>query len=477
MFIKKIMAAASFSVILFGINAYAAVGDVLGDVYSTDISAYMDGAPIASYNIGGRTVIKAADLRDYGFDVTFDEENRIAYVTAVSRPEVLPSEISDTGKGEPGKVIGKYLETDITCWVNGMSVDSYNIDGSTMIVTEDMGNMEKIMSRDGNIHSDLGYAPSCVKMEWDETGRRVLLNAIHPRDNISTENGDFKILGDKLIVENGYFPMGYDLYKDSKGESVASWVQGISPDGMYLELNALMEALGMDYSLDGNTVNLNNVNADEIYLRYSQSGAANGGVTNVIFPLDINLSLNGEPYENEGIVFAYEYRGQILVSVKYLNAAFGAECIKALGALPEGIGEPIAKIHGTYDIVSVNHKNINSYFCSDGKTYVSADDLAKCGFNVKYSGNKVEITKPEVIPETTQEDYEKPETSSYGELKNLFDVYKGVYDVTVDGVDIDDVYIDGMLTIDTPCIAIEDLASIEGYTVEKKEGYINLYTK
>ena len=38
------------------------VGTWLGSVYTTDIVTYIDGAPIASYNIGGTTVVSVSDL-------------------------------------------------------------------------------------------------------------------------------------------------------------------------------------------------------------------------------------------------------------------------------------------------------------------------------------------------------------------------------------------------------------------------------
>lgn len=49
------------------------IGDVIGEVLLTDIRTYIDGEPIKSYNIAGRTAVIAQDLADYGFSVSFDE--------------------------------------------------------------------------------------------------------------------------------------------------------------------------------------------------------------------------------------------------------------------------------------------------------------------------------------------------------------------------------------------------------------------
>ena len=66
------------------------VGTWLGGVYTTDIVTYIDGAPIASYNIGGTTVVSVSDLAGYGFQVEWDPETRRVTVTSAKRPERKP---------------------------------------------------------------------------------------------------------------------------------------------------------------------------------------------------------------------------------------------------------------------------------------------------------------------------------------------------------------------------------------------------
>ena len=53
-------------------NAQAA-GEVVGHALYTDIVAEMDGHPIASYNVGGRTAVMVQDLNWYGFYVYWNE--------------------------------------------------------------------------------------------------------------------------------------------------------------------------------------------------------------------------------------------------------------------------------------------------------------------------------------------------------------------------------------------------------------------
>ena len=78
------------------------MGTRLGSVYTTDIVTYIDGAPIASYNIGGTTVVSVSDLAGYGFRVEWDPETRWVTVTSAQRPERMPE--PDITREVPGTV-------------------------------------------------------------------------------------------------------------------------------------------------------------------------------------------------------------------------------------------------------------------------------------------------------------------------------------------------------------------------------------
>ncbi len=51
-------------------------GEVVCSYYETDIITTLNGKEIESYNIGGRTVICAEAMRDHGYNVDWDEEER-----------------------------------------------------------------------------------------------------------------------------------------------------------------------------------------------------------------------------------------------------------------------------------------------------------------------------------------------------------------------------------------------------------------
>ena len=71
-------------------TSYAANGDVAGYIYSTDIVAYIDGMAIPSYNIGGKTVVIAEELVNYGFNVIWNNETRRLNLYIMECPTTAP---------------------------------------------------------------------------------------------------------------------------------------------------------------------------------------------------------------------------------------------------------------------------------------------------------------------------------------------------------------------------------------------------
>ena len=68
--------------IMFTSNAFAInVGDKLGDVLNSDIKTYINGQRIPCYNINNKAVVILADLRNYGFDVIYNDKTRTSTIT------------------------------------------------------------------------------------------------------------------------------------------------------------------------------------------------------------------------------------------------------------------------------------------------------------------------------------------------------------------------------------------------------------
>lgn len=94
-------------------NINAANGDVIGKIYSTDILAYVNGKPIESYNIGGKTVIIAETLfeSNYGFMCHYIDDDRLLVVNPMF---TMPyGETDAVERGTTGTIIGSVYKTDI----------------------------------------------------------------------------------------------------------------------------------------------------------------------------------------------------------------------------------------------------------------------------------------------------------------------------------------------------------------------------
>ena len=103
----------------------------------TDIVAYINDAPIRSFNIDGFTGIVAEDLLQYGFGVKYDDSIRTLEVyrlnnkiTSTYTPEELTAPV--------GAKKAKIYDTDIKTYVDGNLVQSFNIDGETIIFIDEL---------------------------------------------------------------------------------------------------------------------------------------------------------------------------------------------------------------------------------------------------------------------------------------------------------------------------------------------------
>ena len=124
-----------FSVVnISGVSAK--VGDMKGSALHTDIIAYINHYAISSYAVNGQSCIVAEDLRNYGFDVQWDETERSLSITRNCEVSVIEQSISKAG--ESGSFFANTLETDISVFADGIPLTSYAINGYTMIPVEEL---------------------------------------------------------------------------------------------------------------------------------------------------------------------------------------------------------------------------------------------------------------------------------------------------------------------------------------------------
>ncbi len=158
--IRKLLAALMLvvcsSALAVPVSAYK-IGDVIGRALYTDIIASINDYNIASYNINNYTAVVAEDLRNYGFDVIWLDEERALYIDRAATNKVDSTYIAPA---VPASLVGKkaqnVLYTDIKTYINGAEVTSYNINGKTIVFFEDLSVFGNIEYTEYNRRLDLG---------------------------------------------------------------------------------------------------------------------------------------------------------------------------------------------------------------------------------------------------------------------------------------------------------------------------------
>lgn len=112
------------------------VGKVINHVKGTDIKAYINGAPITSFNINGNTAVIAEDLAKYGFRVRWNARTRELEITKGSGFNP-PADVV-TYEDKVGRIIYDVLYSDIVTMVRGKKVESFNINGQTAIYIDSL---------------------------------------------------------------------------------------------------------------------------------------------------------------------------------------------------------------------------------------------------------------------------------------------------------------------------------------------------
>ncbi|GHV10795.1 hypothetical protein FACS1894219_00900 [Clostridia bacterium] len=134
------------------------IGEKLGNVLNSDIKVYIDDKRIPSYVIGGNVAIVAEDLAKYGFDVSYNGTTRTLAVVRNAKKAFDPIKNIANSTSKNGSIAFPYVYTDIKVLLGGAQITSYAINGTTVILFEDLSLYGKI--------------------SWDSTARetRIKLN-------------------------------------------------------------------------------------------------------------------------------------------------------------------------------------------------------------------------------------------------------------------------------------------------------------
>jgi len=122
------------------------VGEVVNHALHTDIVAQINGHGLRSYNVNDRTAVVAEDLAKYGFKVEWDGVERTLSVSRTMDDKGMPEDPKDYPKYEKdplrapvGSRAEDILSTDIVTYVAGKQVESFNINGETLVWFSDLG--------------------------------------------------------------------------------------------------------------------------------------------------------------------------------------------------------------------------------------------------------------------------------------------------------------------------------------------------
>lgn len=140
---RLISIALTLVVILSGftitISAALKIGDPLGDIVYSDITAYINGQAIPTSIKNGMTMVVVEDLANYGFDVAWNGKDRILKVEPNTSKKITPLKTEKNTK-PVGTFKCKYVYTDIKTYLSGKLVESFAISGVTLIDFELLAN-------------------------------------------------------------------------------------------------------------------------------------------------------------------------------------------------------------------------------------------------------------------------------------------------------------------------------------------------
>jgi uncharacterized protein YkwD len=112
------------------------VGTIAGYVLNTDIRVYLNEMPIEGFNINGETFVRAEDLPPHGFVVAWNGAARsisISQGPMAGEPRRFPPNTQPIGS-----IAFPYFYTDITAFIDGQPVTSFNIGGYTAVRISDI---------------------------------------------------------------------------------------------------------------------------------------------------------------------------------------------------------------------------------------------------------------------------------------------------------------------------------------------------
>jgi hypothetical protein len=310
-----------------------AIGTKLGDVLHTDIRVFINNVEIAGYNINGSTYVIAEDLRPYGFNVAWNGANRTLSITQ--------GRASGSAKSVPrnanrvGSVAFPYVHTDIRAFINSRAVTSYNIQGSTVVLIDDIAKEYGSRTWDGTRRelrmttSSMSAPPpppsttSNPDLFWNQETQRYeskttqtatttattppppTITTRAPQESIALPSSDMKIKYIVMTIDDPIMIVSGVSREIEPGRSEITPV--IVNARTLVPVRAVVQAMGGTYHQD---------NAGYIVVTYKQQ--------RLEMWLD-NRTIRVNGAEKEADVAPAVIKGTAMFSVRYLTESLGVE--------------------------------------------------------------------------------------------------------------------------------------------------------
>ena len=210
------------------LTVYAAavrVGDIVDRVLATDIDAFINGYQIPSYNIGGKLGVVAEDLRQYGFDVEWNQQKRTLSIVRNEKKSISQIEDSTGSNAVVGTKVADVLYTDIVTYLDGKRVASFNIDGRTIIYFSELAAYGSYLYDDVIRASMISYNRHSFKKTT--LSSELPKYIIHAGGEIGGYLGSNSLEALNRTYERGYLFIEMDFVLSSDGRPVClhNWSQ------------------------------------------------------------------------------------------------------------------------------------------------------------------------------------------------------------------------------------------------------------
>ena len=203
--LKKILSLAIVTVMLLGMFTLTVsavkVGDPLGDILNSDITAYINGNAIPTSIKSGMTMVVVEDLAKYGFDVVWNGADKTLKVEINANKKVTPIPV-EKNINPVGTFKCKYVYTDIKTYLSGKQVESFAINGQTLINFE-------LLAMYG-------------KLKWDGAARTISLTTSGMKPSIGAETGNISEADANTLTENIFALPADGIYHIKTGIYAAS---------------------------------------------------------------------------------------------------------------------------------------------------------------------------------------------------------------------------------------------------------------